>query len=103
MGAYFLRSTAIAAVFACGCASAAAAQADKNKSMRGDEDMRAVYATSADVQDGKRLTDSSCSRCHGANGISTTKGVPHIAGQRPAYLYAKLKAYQTGARTDHSM
>ncbi len=44
-----------------------------------------------------------CSRCHGANGISTTKGVPHIAGQRPAYLYAKLKAYKAGVRRDESM
>lgn len=67
------------------------------------DDLRAVYATAADVAEGKRVTEGSCSRCHGANGISTTKGVPSVAGQRPAYLYAKLRAYQAGARGDHGM
>lgn len=65
--------------------------------------MRAVYATPADVADGKKLTESSCVRCHGADGISATKGVPHLAGQRAAYLYAKLRAYQAGTRGDHTM
>jgi cytochrome c553 len=61
-----------------------------------------VYATAADVAEGRRVTES-CSRCHGPNGISTTKGVPNVAGQRPAYLYAKLRAYQAGTRGDHAM
>jgi cytochrome c553 len=29
--------------------------------------------------------------------------VPHVAGQRPSYLYTKIKAYQSGARDDHAM
>ena len=105
-GGYFLRVLATAALAALalnGCAPAAAGQAQKTKSTRSDDDMRAVYATPADASDGKRLTDNSCSRCHGANGISTAKGVPHLAGQRAAYLYSKLKAYQAGTRGDHSM
>jgi cytochrome c553 len=67
------------------------------------EDLRPAYATSADVAEGKRVADSQCARCHGAAGISATTGVPHVAGQRPSYLYAKIKAYQTGARVDHAM
>ena len=67
------------------------------------DDLRAVRATPADVADGRKLTDASCARCHGADGVSPAKGVPHLAGQRAGYLYAKLRAYQTGARGDHSM
>jgi cytochrome c553 len=44
-----------------------------------------------------------CARCHGPTGISETRGVPHLAGQRPSYLYAKIKAYQAGIRDDHAM
>ena len=44
-----------------------------------------------------------CAGCHGVNGISETPGVPHLAGQRPAYLYLELKAYQAGVRGDSTM
>jgi cytochrome c553 len=42
-------------------------------------------------------------RCHGANGVSTAKGVPHLAGQRAAYLYLQLRAYQKRPRTQSAM
>jgi len=61
-------------------------------------DLAPVYATSEDIAEGKRLADGSCAGCHGANGISSNTGVPHLAGQRPAYLYLELKAYQSGFR-----
>ena len=48
------------------------------------DSLRAVYAGAADVAEGKRVADTSCARCHGTNGISTIKGIPHLAGQRPA-------------------
>jgi cytochrome c553 len=67
------------------------------------DDLRPAYATSADVAEGKRVADGLCARCHGATGISATSGVPHVAGQRPSYLYTKIKAYQSGARDDHAM
>jgi len=67
------------------------------------DDLRAAYATAADVAEGKRLADQTCAGCHGANGISTMKGVPHLAGQRPGYLYVELRAYQSGARKDSVM
>jgi cytochrome c553 len=67
------------------------------------DDLRAAYADAADVAEGKRLADASCASCHGTNGISATKGVPHLAGQRPAYLHLELRAYQSGARGDSAM
>jgi cytochrome c553 len=67
------------------------------------DDLRAAYATAVDVAEGKRLADRSCAACHGAKGISTTKGVPHLAGQRPVYLYLELRTYQSGARSDAAM
>ena len=67
------------------------------------DDLRAAYATPQDVAEGKRLADTSCARCHGADGISATKGVPHLAGQRPAYLHLELRAYQSHDRGDKAM
>jgi cytochrome c553 len=67
------------------------------------DDLRAVYATSVDVADGKRVAEASCVRCHNLDGVSTTKGVPHIAGQRPAYLHLELRAYQTSVRGEKAM
>jgi cytochrome c553 len=62
-----------------------------------------LYANSEDVAEGKRLAETSCAGCHGVNGISASPGVPHLAGQRPAYLYLELKAYQAGARGASAM
>lgn len=47
--------------------------------------------------------ESSCAGCHGANGVSESPGVPHLAGQRAAYLYLELKAYQAGVRGASAM
>ena len=66
-------------------------------------DLRPAYATPQDVAEGKRVADASCAKCHGAAGISTSKGVPHIAGQRPGYLFTELLVYQSGARGDNAM
>ncbi len=66
-------------------------------------DLRPAYATPQDVAEGKRVADVACAKCHGAAGISTSKGVPHIAGQRPGYLFTELLVYQSGARGDNAM
>jgi cytochrome c553 len=63
----------------------------------GDE-FRPLYATSGDVAQGKELAGLSCSKCHGADGVSTKTGIPNLAGQRPSYLYLQLKADQLGDR-----
>lgn len=98
-GAVLLRLALAVSMLLCG-ASAATAQAQKSSP---PDDLRPAYATTADVAEGKRVADGLCSKCHGAAGISSTRGVPHVAGQRPAYLYAKIKAYQDGIRDDHAM
>jgi cytochrome c553 len=66
-------------------------------------ELRTLYADSEDIAEGRRLAESSCAGCHGANGISESSGVPHLAGQRSAYLYLELKAYQAGARGASAM
>ena len=80
----------------------ALAQAPRYKPVPGDE-LRPVQASSADVAEGRRVAESTCARCHGANGLSTAKGVPHLAGQRPGYLYLQLRAYQKRPRTNTAM
>ena len=67
------------------------------------DDLRAVSATALEVAEGKRIAQASCARCHGMDGVSKSKGIPHIAGQRPGYLHLELRAYQTGARGDKAM
>lgn len=79
------------------------ADAQATRSKPPADDLRAVYATAADIAEGKRVAETSCARCHGVNGISAMKGVPHVGGQRPAYLHAKLRAYQAGTRGGHDM
>ena len=87
LGSYSQVRTALAAEFSPGSAA----------------DLRPAYATPQDVAEGKRVADASCAKCHGAAGISTSKGVPHIAGQRPGYLFTELLVYQSGARGDNAM
>ncbi len=67
------------------------------------DDFRAAYATPQDVAEGKRLADASCVRCHGQIGVSTVKGVPHLAGQRAVYLHIELQAYKSGTRGKNMM
>jgi cytochrome c553 len=69
------------------------------------EDMKAVYANPVDIAEGRKVAASACASCHGADGVSKTKEIPHLASQRAAYLNAELRAYRagTGARTDPTM
>jgi cytochrome c553 len=83
---------------------AAAAFAQQAKpAAGGSADLRPIFATVPDIIEGKRLAEVSCMRCHGANGISTTAGVPHIAAQRPPYIYLQLRAYLQGSRPQSAM
>lgn len=99
------RATAIALLTAAmllGHPPSAPAQPASVKSGKAD-DLRTLYATALEVAEGKRVAETSCVRCHGADGISITKGTPHLAGQRAAYLHLELKAYQSGARGEKAM
>ena len=92
----------IAGVAIAGFAVSAAAQ--NSTVMTGNpNDLRPLYADAGDIAEGKRLAESSCAGCHSANGISTSPGVPNLAGQRPVYLYLELRAYQSGVRGDSAM
>ena len=78
------------------------AMAQPTTSKPGDE-FRPLFAMPDDIAEGKQLAQASCTSCHGVSGISTTAGIPNLAGQRPAYLYLELKAYQSGGRSNPQM
>ena len=94
--------TVVAGVTIAGFLHSEAASPTTVKPGKGD-DLRAAYATAVEVAEGKRVAEASCASCHGMDGISNTKGAPHLAGQRPAYLHLELRAYQTGARGVNAM
>ena len=71
--------------------------------MKPGDELRPLFAMPDDIAEGKELAQASCAACHGPVGISATAGVPNLAGQRPAYLYLELKAYQSGGRTSAQM
>jgi cytochrome c553 len=96
-----MRILAVAAVIAAVSLGAAAQPATANPAA--DDELRAVYATSVEIAEGARIAQTACARCHGANGISATKGVPHLAGQRAAYLDLQLQAYRQRARVQSGM
>jgi cytochrome c553 len=98
----FLASAILVSAAVVGYSPGTAAQAARAQAAKGD-DLRAAYANAADIADGKRLAESTCAGCHGASGTSSLKGVPNLAGQRPAYLYVELKAYQSGKRATREM
>jgi cytochrome c553 len=93
---------AIAGVFFAGACFEGASAQPRINSDDGPE-LRTLYANSQDIAEGKRIVESSCAGCHGANGISGSPGVPHLAGQRSAYLYLEMKAYQSGGRGSSAM
>lgn len=94
-----LRRHAAALLILFGSASAFAAGPPKAAAL---DDLRAAYATPGDVADGRRVAEQ-CAACHGSAGISAGAGVPHIAGQRPAYLVNRMQAYRTSAHDDGPM
>jgi cytochrome c553 len=98
----FVAATLVAGAMIVGHATSASAQTARVKPGSGD-DFRAAHASVLEIAEGKRVAEASCARCHGVNGISTAKDVPHLAGQRPVYLHLELRAYQSGARGDKAM
>jgi len=49
------------------------------------------------LQAGK-VAAASCAGCHGEKGVSSTSGIPSLAGLYPQYLVAAMKAYRSGQR-----
>jgi cytochrome c553 len=96
--ACMLAAGAAIAAFSAG----AAAQGAKGRA-NGDDPLRAVYATPMEVAEGRSIAEASCARCHGPNGVSSTKGVPHLAAQRAAFLHLQLQAYRQSPRVQSAM
>jgi len=90
-------STVAAAAFAAVASFAPGALAQSG------EEMRTLNAAPMDIAEGKHVAEIGCAACHNLDGVSTVKGTPHIAGQRPAYLYLSLKEYKSGARSSEAM
>lgn len=84
---------AFASLLAAGAVLAQPAQVKPNPG----DNLRSIYATPQEIAEGKRVAQE-CNRCHNDNGISTTPGVPSLAGQRAPYLHAQLRAYKSGQR-----
>jgi cytochrome c553 len=57
----------------------------------------------ADIEAGKALVAKVCANCHGQDGLSRTKGTPHLAGQSETYFKTSLAAYKDGRRKDKTM
>jgi len=81
----------------------AGASAQPRTSLDTGADLQALYATPDDIAQGKLLAEQTCAACHGANGVSQTPAIPHLAGQRSAYLFNELKGIQAGARGETPM
>ena len=60
-------------------------------------------AAAADVEAGKAKVAAVCAACHGANGVSVADAIPNLAGQKPAYLEAQLRALKEGSRKNPVM
>lgn len=72
-------------------------------STAGADDLRVIYAGSLEVAEGKRVAQHSCVKCHGMDGIVSTKEMPNLAGQRAPFLLSELRAYKAGGRSNKSM
>jgi cytochrome c553 len=60
-------------------------------------------ARGADAAAGKARAEAVCAACHGANGVSVSDKIPHLAAQRAEYLEGQLKAFKDGTRKNPLM
>jgi len=60
-------------------------------------------APPGDIEAGKVTAANTCGPCHGVNGISTTPGIPHLAGQHESYILSGLSFYKKGERNSRRM
>ncbi len=58
-----------------------------------------LTTSAADVEAGKKIANTVCVACHGANGMAAIPMYPHLAGQNEQYLVSALQAYKTKQRT----
>lgn len=65
--------------------------------------LAAATVQAADIEAGRALVQGVCAACHGATGVSVSESIPHLAGQRAAYLAAQLNALRDGRRKNPLM
>jgi cytochrome c553 len=63
----------------------------------------AVAAHASERSAGKQKYESTCSVCHGRQGISVAPIYPNLAGQKQEYLISQLKAFRDGSRKNAIM
>ena len=59
-----------------------------------------LYAADSDA--GKKKSEM-CAGCHGIDGLSQSPHYPHLAGQKPAYIAAQLRAFKNKKRKNPMM
>jgi cytochrome c553 len=96
-------SASLASVLLAGIGTAAIAQYSVSTAPITARERAALFPTTASIEQGRALADTTCAACHGIDGISTDERRPHLAGQRTIYLYREMLAYQQGARENRSM
>ncbi|MGD8112268.1 c-type cytochrome [Vibrio sp. TRT 17S01] len=55
-------------------------------------------AVAGDIDAGKAKA-MVCAACHGADGMATIPGYPHLKGQNEQYIISSIKAYKNKERT----
>lgn len=65
------------------------------------------YATGAPdasvVSRGAAVAETTCFKCHGADGRKSKQGMPILDGQHVSYLLASMRNYRLGVRNDKRM
>ncbi|HYW77715.1 MAG TPA: cytochrome c [Gammaproteobacteria bacterium] len=54
----------------------------------------ACAASSGQISKGKTIAKQVCAACHGLSGISTASNIPNLAGQKQAYLEARVNGFR---------
>ena len=67
------------------------------------EERAALTPSRAVLERGRDVANAACADCHGLDGISTSPGIPHLAGQRMVYMHRVLLAYQERERHNDDM
>ena len=67
-----------------------------------ENEKAALFPAMSLIAEGRDVAETMCSDCHGMNGISDSRGMPHLAGQRAIYLYRAQRAFHEGSREDEN-
>lgn len=62
-----------------------------------------LCTTLAFADSGLNKIINTCVACHGSNGITKINQYPNLAGQKKGYLFAQLKAFKDGTRSNPVM